>query len=106
MIYTVPFKTNTPYSFTSSAGKNSFKIHIKYCISDDTYFMDIDKFINGSYVPIISCLNLTVGCDLFMCFKQHELGYLFIVPTDSRYMYEVPHSDTLVSKFVMVWEHD
>lgn len=106
MIYTVPFKTNIPYSFTSSAGKNNFKIHIKYSIEDDTYFMDIDLYQNGSYVPIISCLNITIGCDLFMPFQQYELGSLFILPIDNRYIFEVPHADTLVSKYVMVWEHN
>lgn len=106
MIYSIPFKTNTPYSFTSTAGKNNFKIHIKYCISDDTYFIDIDQFINGSYVPIISCINITVGCDLFMPFQNYGLGNLFVLPTDNRYMFESPHSDTLVSNYILVWEHD
>lgn len=106
MVYVVPFKTNMPYSFTSSAGGNNFKIHVKYSIADDTYFLDIDQFINGKYTPIISCLSLTVGCDLFAPFTQYGLGYLFVVPTDSRYTFEVPHSDTIVSRFVMYWEHD
>jgi len=106
MIYTLPFRKNSSYTFTSYAGGNQFKFHIKHCISDDSYFMDIDMLQNGNYEPIISDVSLTCGCDLFIPFKRYGLGTFMIIPTDSRYFNEIPNADTIVSKYIIFWEHD
>ena len=105
-IYKLPFRSNSPYTFTTTAGGNNFKFYIKHAIHDDTYFMDIDMNIDNKFVPIIRCINLTCGCDLFIPFKRYGLGSLFVIPTDVRYYHEVPRADTILTKFVMMWEHD
>lgn len=105
-LYKVPFRSNCPYSFTTHAGGNDFRIHIKHCISDDTYFMDIDLRVNGTYKPIIQCINITCGSDLFIPYKRYGLGTLLVIPTDRDYYNKVPQSDTILSKFIMIWDHD
>lgn len=105
-LYTIPFRSNSAYSFTSQAGGNQFMFHIKHSISDDTYFMDVDMLVDGNYEPIIQCINLTCGCDLFMAYKRYGLGSLFVIPTNRDYYNKVPQANTILSKFVMFWEHD
>jgi hypothetical protein len=105
-VYKLKFRSNAPYSFTASAGRNSFRIHIKHSIADDTYFMDIDMLKNNNYVPIIRCVSLTVAVDLFIPFARYGLGHFYVMPNDSRYYTEVPHSDTILSKFYILWEHE
>ena len=106
MLYTLPFRKNSPYSFTSNAGGNQFKFHIKHAMSDDTYYMDIDIFQNGKYVPIINSVKLTCGCDLFIPYKRYGLGTFMVIPTDSRYYNLNPNADSLIPYYVIVWEHD
>lgn len=106
MFYSLSFKDNSSYNFTSSAGGNEFKFHIKHAMSDDSYYMDIDINRNGSYVPIISCVRLSCGCDLFIPFKRWGLGSMFIVPIDDKYYNKEPTADTLTSKYIMIWEHN
>lgn len=106
IIATLKFRSNSSYSFTSNCGGNNFRFHIKHCISNDTYFMDIDMYKNGKYEPIISCINLTCGSDLFIPFKRYGLGTLMIIPTDSRFYNKVPQSNTIIDKFIMIWEHN
>lgn len=106
MIYTLPFRSNAPYSFTAHAGQNNFKFHIKHAMSDDTYYMDVDIQRNGSYENIISCLALTAGCDLFIPFKYYGLGTFMVIPINSLYYNEVPRANTILSKFMIYWEHD
>ncbi len=105
-LYKVPFRSNCAYSFTSNCGGNNFKFHIKHNISDDTYFMDIDMLVERKYKPIIQCVNLTCGSDLFISYKRYGLGTLMIIPTDKNYYDKVPQANTILSKFVMMWEHD
>lgn len=105
-IYKLNFRSNSAYNFTASAGGNSFKIHIKHSISDDTYFMDIDMLKDNNYVPIISCINITVGVDLFLPFARYGLGRFYVMPNDSRYYTDVPRADTILSKFYILWEHE
>ena len=105
-IYTLPFRSNTAYSFTAHAGGNDFKFHIKHSITDDTYFMDIDMLLDRQYKPIIQCVNLTCGSDLFIPYKRYGLGTFLVIPTDRDYYNEVPRANTILSKFVIFWEHD
>lgn len=105
-VYTLPFRTNTPYSFTATCGGNNFKFHIKHAMSNDTYYMDIDIMRNNRYEPLIQCLAITCGCDLFIPFKQYSLGTFMVVPNDPRYYTQVPNADTIISKFLIYWEHD
>lgn len=106
MIYKVPFRSKSSYNFTSNAGGNNFRIHIKHNLRHDTYYMDIDLQRNGVYENIISGLNITCGTDLFMPFQRYGLGTLYIIPTDSRYYNEVPRADTITTYFYMMWVHD
>lgn len=106
MIYKVPFRSNSSYNFTANSGGNNFRIHIKYDLRHDMYYMDVDLQQNGVYTPIIHDINMTCGMDLFFPWHYYGLGILYIVPSDSRYYAEVPRADTITKYFYMLWEHD
>lgn len=107
IITTLQFRSVSSYNYTANAGGNNFRFHIRYSVSDDSYFMDIDIMRNNVYEPIAHCIRLCVGADLFIPFRRYGLGSLFIVPTDNRYIKETgPNSDNILTAYKMVWEHD
>lgn len=107
-VYKMKFKSIAPYSFTKSCGKNKFNFHICYSVSDDTYYMDIDMWINGKYEPIAHCIRMSCGTDLFIPYKRFGLGTLFIIPTDSRNVFDNngPTSKTILDRYIIYWEHE
>lgn len=108
MVVALNFKSVSPYTFTSSAGKNQFRFTIKYSIGDDSYFMDIEILENNKYKMIAQCIRLSCGVDVFLPYKRYGLGTLLVVPTDSRNYADNngPTADTILNRYCMVWEHD
>ena len=116
MLYKKSFLSNSPYSFTADAGGNSFQFHIKHDMLHDTYYMDIDIKRDQQYTPLFCGLALTCGCNLFQHLQHYGLGTFMVIPIDPDYYYdnnrditqtkEIPHADTIVNKFIILWEHD
>ena len=104
--YTLPFRSNSSYSFTANAGGNNFRIHIKHNLRNDTYYMDVDISRNGNYENIIRSINITCGMDLFFPYQYYGLGTLYVIPTDSRYYDKVPKAETITRYFQLLWSHD
>ena len=108
LIAKLKFKSVAPYSFTAPAGRNMFQFHIKYCVSDNSYYMDIDIMEDGKYKPIANSVSLSCGADIFIPFKSFGLGSMFVIPVDSRNYKDPigPTPETILDKYIMVWEHD
>ena len=103
--YKIDFQTNLSHNFTSVCNGNKLKIHIKYDALNDTYFMDVDKYINSKYENIIAGINLVVGTNLFLQFSHYNLGSMWVVPSKKSFYDKELKASTIINNFFLLWEH-
>ena len=102
-IRSINFKSACPYSFTTDINGQRVKIHVRYNPYSDSYYFNVDRFINGQYENIINGIPLVTGIDLFMQYPQYHLGELLIVPFKPEYYDKTPTAETLVNNFQIIW---
>lgn len=106
MIYQIPFRSNSAYSFTTNAGGSTYKIHIKYDLVKDKYYMDIDKQVGAKWEEFSYGISLTCGTDLLLPYQGYGMGNMFLVPVEKDYYDKEPTAETLISKYILLWEHN
>lgn len=100
------FPTNTSHSFIHLANNVYYKLHILYDVSTDSYYMNVDKFIDGNFVNIINAIKLTVGLNLFLQYSYLNLGNFFIIPYSDKYYYYDPSAASIKDNYFIIWEHE
>lgn len=106
MVYKFDFPSNSSFSFTHLVNKIYYKIHILYDSYTDSYYMNVDKYINNNFVNIINSIKLTTGINLFLQFSYLNLGNFFVIPnTDTQYKYD-PKASTIKTNYIILWEHN
>lgn len=104
--YQFDFPSNTSFSFIHLVNNVYHKLHILYEVNTDSYYMNIEKYINGKFVEIVNCVKLTLGIDLFMQYRYLNLGKFFIIPATDKLYRKDPSSKTIKSNYFILWEHD
>lgn len=102
----ITFPTHNSHSFIQIVENTTFKISIVYCPYNDSYVMNVDKLVDGEYIQIINGIALTTGVNLFQPFKYHKLGNMWLFPLTDKSFDKNPSAETLVSDYVILWEHD
>ena len=106
MTYKFDFPTNSSFNFVHLVNNVQHKVHILYNSYDDTYYMDIDKFVDGKYINILNSIRLTLGVDLFLQYKYYNLGEFLIIPTTSKVYKSDPKAATIKENFFILWTHN
>ena len=102
-IKSINFKSARPYSFTTDVNGQRIKLHVRYNSYSDTYYLNVDRFINGQYENIINGIPLVTGIDLFLQYPQFNLGELMIIPFKPEYYDKIPNAETIVNNFQILW---
>lgn len=106
MIYKFDFPTNASFNFTHLVNNVKYKIHILYNSYSNDYYMDIDKFENGSYKNILNSIKVALGVNLFLQYKYLNLGDFYIIPVSSKVQKHEPDAATIKDNYFILWEHN
>lgn len=106
MTYSFAFRSNSSYSFTHIVDGTSYRIHVVYDTYTDSYYIDIDKLVNGAFSRLIQGIRVTTGINLLLQYSYLNLGGIWVIPLTDDVFSEIPSAGTIVDRFVFVWEHD
>ena len=106
MIYKFDFPTNTSFNFVHLVNNVKYKLHILYNSYADDYYMNIDRFENGSYKNILNSIKLSLGMNLFLPYKYLGIGDFYIVPTTSNVWKKEPKAESIKDNYFILWRHN
>lgn len=101
MVKAVQFNTFKTNNFVMNLNNTRVKIHLRYNSYLDNYYIDVDKFIAGTYVNVLNSVTLTTGIDLFMQHPQLNLGEFYIVPLKTELYNKDPSPENIQN--YMIW---
>ena len=102
-IKSINFKSACPYSFSTDVNGQRIRLHVRYNSHSDSYYFNVDRFIDGQFENIINSVPLVTGIDLFMQSPQFNLGELMIIPLKPEYYDKTPTAETIVNNFQILW---
>ena len=105
-VYQFEFSSNTNYSFIHLVNGIYHKIHILYDSSTDSYYMNVDKYINNDFVNIINNVRITMGVNVFLQFQYYNLGEFLIIPITDKLYRKDPSSSTIKNGYIILWSHN
>ena len=86
----IQLTTTLSHNFTKQLGGETYKFHIRYNEYKNLYIMNIDKFIDDTFVNIINGLEMHTNVDIFLPFQNYNyngtiiklnLGSAMVMPT-------------------------
>lgn len=101
MVKAVQFNTFKTNNFVMNLNNTRVKIHLRYNSYLNNYYIDVDKFIGGTYVNVLNSVTLTTGIDLFMQHPQLNLGEFYIVPLKTELYNKDPSPENIQN--YMIW---
>lgn len=104
--YQFDFPTNNNYSFIHLANGNYYKLHILYDTLTDSYYMNIDKYIDNKFVNIINSVKLVVGMNLLLQYDYFDIGQIYVIPISDTLYDKDPSAGTIKNGYFILWEHD
>lgn len=102
----IDFTKCSEYSFSHTVNENDFRISIRYSILFDRYFLDLERWEDGVYKPLVYNINLTTGANIFSAYARYGLGILVLIPNNDTQYANLPSADNLVTDWLLVWQYN
>lgn len=106
MVYAFSFKSNASYNFTHVVQGNSYRVHMIYDRYTDSYYIRIDKLVNGAFTRLLQGVRITTGINILLQYNYLELGGIWVIPISDNTVNDIPNASTIVSGYVFTWIHD
>lgn len=106
MVYAFSFRSNASYNFTHAVQGTSYRVHMIYDRYTDSYYMSIDKLVNGAFKRILQGVRVTTGINILLQYNYLAIGGIWIIPISDDVIDKIPGAATSVSSYIFTWIHD
>lgn len=106
MLYSFSFRSNASYNFTHVVKGNSYRVHMLYDSYTNSYYMSIDKLVNGAFKRLIQGVRVTTGINILLQFTYLNIGGIWVLPINDETIDDIPNPETIVSGYIFTWVHD
>ena len=101
----IQIKSSEPYNFNVNINGSNLRVHIRYNVHLNRYYLNVDRQEKGLFVNIASSIMLYSGFNLFMQHPQFNLGELYLIPLKSELYHQDPSAEN-ITDYMLYWKSE